>query len=68
MVTGWVDAEMFLENSSPQDGWEAGFLVSGAGVFVVGGGGVLFLITVWLALCGLKLVEFVRRGRGGTES
>lgn len=28
----------------------------------------LFLITVWLTLCGLRLVEFVRGGRGGTES
>lgn len=29
LVTGWVDAEMLLENSGPQDGQEAGFQVSG---------------------------------------
>lgn len=27
---GWVEAEMFLENSGPQDGQEVGFPVSGA--------------------------------------
>lgn len=29
LVTGWVGAEMFLENSGPRDGQEVGFLVSG---------------------------------------
>lgn len=29
LVTGWVDAEMLLENSGPRDGQEAGFQVSG---------------------------------------
>ena len=29
LVTGWVGAEMLLENSGPRDGREAGFLVSG---------------------------------------
>ena len=29
LVTGWVDVEMFLENSGPRDGQEAGFQVSG---------------------------------------
>ena len=29
LATGWVGAEMFLENSGPRGGREAGFLVSG---------------------------------------
>lgn len=29
MATGWVGAEMLLENSGPRDGREAGFLVLG---------------------------------------
>lgn len=57
LVTGWVDAEMFLENSAPQDGWEASFLVSGAVFFNS------LLHTVWAWAGGICV-----HGEGGTES